>query len=286
MLGGYALLGIVPVMVKGVRAIGWTAAHTVVARFAIACLCVGLVVALRRRGLTTNNRPLLLLRGVLGGAAVLLFFSAVQLAGAGPGTLLNYTYPVWANVFGVLFTKQRPPSGFWVLLLLAMVGVYLIVDPRFGGLRLGELFGVASAMLAGGAVLCIKQLRRTDESLVIIWSFSVVGLLFALPVALLDTVQNQRALPWGDHKGWLFLTLTGVFSFFGHVYFTRGYTHTTLQLGSVLALTVPIIAVVCGWLFLDEPLSPAFLTGGGLILVSTAWLGLLESRRASAEPIT
>jgi drug/metabolite transporter (DMT)-like permease len=278
MLLGFVLLGLVPVMVKSLGAIGWNAAHTVVARFAIACACIVVIVAARRRLLQANNKPLLLLRGVLGGAAVLLFFTSVQLAGAGVGTVLNYTYPVWANVFAALFLRQRPLPGFWLLLAIALGGVYLVVDPSWSALDLGELAGVASAMLAGAAVVCIKQLRETDDSLIIIWSFSAIGLLFALPIAIADTLTASAELPWGDARGWLLLGLTGLFSFLGHVYFTQGYKHTSLQLGSVLALSVPIVAVFCGWLLLDEALSPMFLLGGGLILAATGLLGALERR--------
>src|SRR5690606_30484799 len=138
-------------------------------------------------------------------------------------------------------------------------------------------------MLAGAAVLCIKQLRETNDSLIIIWSFSVVGLLFALPIAIFATPTPVADLPWESRQGWLLLTSTGVFSFLGHVYFTRGYKHTSLQLGSLLALTVPVIAVLLGWLLLDEALSPRFVSGGALILAASAGLGTLE-RRSAGKP--
>lgn len=258
MLLGYVLLGLVPVLVKSLRGLGWNAAQTVVARFVVACVCIGVIVALRRRWLVARNRKLLVLRGVLGGAAVLLFFTSVQLAGAGVGTLLNYTYPVWANVFAVVLLKRRPFAGFWPLLLLALVGLLLVVEPQWGAPQLGELAGVGSAMLAGGAVLCIKQLRETDSSLIIIWSFSVIGLALSLPLALLDTLNSPLDPPRVDLNAGLLLLCTGAFSFLGHVFFTRGYKHTSLQLGSVLALTVPTVAVLSGWLFLHEALAPTF----------------------------
>lgn len=284
MVFGYLLLGLVPVMVRSARDIGWHSPHTVVARFALACVWILAITGVRRRWLSANNRPLLLLRGVLGGAAVLLFFTAVQLAGAGVGTLLNYTYPVWANLLAVLVLKQRPSAGFWPLLALALAGVYLVIDPTWAHPNLGELLGVVSAFLAGAAVLCIKQLRETEESLSIIWSFSLVGLMFSLPVAIVDSARSAAPLPWGDRVGWLLLFFTGVFSFLGHVYFTRGYKHTTLQLGSVLALTVPLVAVVSGWWLLDEPLSPLFLLGALMIGVSSALIGWSEGRRALSAP--
>lgn len=291
MLLGYLFLGLAPVLVRSARDVGWHAPHTVVARFVLAGVFIVGIGAARRRWLTANNRWLLIWRGIFGALAVLLYFTSVQLTGAGVGTLLNYTYPIWANVFGAVFLGQRAFRGFWALLALALLGVYLVINPVWTEVpSFGELAGLVSAMLAGAAVLCIKKLRETDESLSIIWSFSVFGVLFSLPVAVLDTRYSTTPLPWGDLHGWWLILLIGVFSFLGHVYFTRGYKHTSLQLGSVLALTVPVVAVLCGWWFLNEPLSPTFVTGGLLILGASAWIGIRDGRElraaASAESIT
>lgn len=278
MLAGFVLLGSVPVLVKSARGVGFDAPHTVAARFLVACTCIAVWVLLSGHRLRTQNRPLLLLRGVLGGLAVLLFFTSVQLAGAGVGTLLNYTYPIWANVFGVVFLREHPVRGFWLLLVLALVGVYLVIHPSFGALHFGQVAGICSAMLAGGGVLCIKKLRETDDSLVIIFSFSVIGLLFSAPLAAWAELSGRSATPWSKPWGWFLVLGAGLFSLFGHVYFTRGYKHTSLQLGSILALTVPVIAVLSGWLILDEVLAPGFVAGGALIVGSCAALGWLEAR--------
>src|SRR5687768_4336453 len=152
MLVGYLLLGLVPVLVRSARDVGWNAPHTVAARFALGILFILGISAARRRWLMANNRTLLLWRGIFGGAAVLLYFTSVQLAGAGVGTLLNYTYPLWASVFGAVFLGQRPFRGFWALLALALVGVYLVINPVWTQPpSLGEVAGVVSAMLAGAA---------------------------------------------------------------------------------------------------------------------------------------
>lgn len=280
MLAGFVLLGSMPVMVKSAKTVGFDSPHVVAGRFSVACACIALWMLLGKYRLHTQNRPLLLLRGVLGGVAVLLYFTAIQLAGAGVGTLLNYTYPVWANVFGVFFLRQRPVRGFWALLVLALVGVFLVIDPTFGAPSLGEAAGLLSAMIAGGAVLCIKKLRETDDSLVIIWSFSVIGLLFSAPLAAYFELSGHSHTPWTNTSGWGLVLGAGLFSFLGHVYFTGGYKHTSLQLGSVLALTVPIVAVLSGWLILDEPLAPGFVVGGALIVLACGTLGWLEARNA------
>ncbi len=284
MLVGYALLGLQPLPVKALGASGWSAPWVVVARFAFGLACIALICVARGRGLRTAQPTLLFLRGLFGGVAVLLYFTSIQWAGVGPGTLLNYTYPLWANVLAVVVLGHRVPRVFWLLLALALAGVWLITAPSFwtssGTARgLGELAGIASAVAAGAAVLCIKRLRETDESLTIIASFSVLGLLLALPFALFPSAAfggpHAGALPPLGAPDVLLVFALGALAFGGHLYFTRGYRGTSVQLGTALSLVVPVIAALSGAWIMNEPLGSRFIAGGLLVLGSCYGIGRL-----------
>jgi drug/metabolite transporter (DMT)-like permease len=266
MAAGYLLLGIQPVFVKLTIDHGFTSAETVAMRFALALLLVLPLAALSRQSLRSQQPVVWLLRGLLGGLAVLLYFESVRRVGAGLGTLLNYTYPIWANLLSFVI-GERPSRSVWLALALAIFGTVLVVQPSFtGGIGTGELCGLTSAVLAGGAIVCIKRLRRTDGELTIIASFSLVGLLLTLPLLpLLQPGSAVEVSPGAPPSAWAFAFLVGLLSFYGHVYFTRGYKETTIQLGTVLSLLVPTLAVLSGWLVLDERLAPEALTGAGLI---------------------
>jgi drug/metabolite transporter (DMT)-like permease len=276
MLLGFALLGLVPVLVRATRDAGFSAPEVVLVRFAIALLLIPVAIRVLRQPLATQRPGMLVARGVLGGLAVIAYFTSVQMAGAGVGTLLNYTYPLWANLFGVFF-GEPPRRLFWPLFVVALAGVYLVVDPVLSGVGLGEAIGLVSATFAGAAVLCIKRLRKTDGEVTVIASFSLVGLLVgaaALPwVGGFSSVES-----WQRPGGLGLLVAIGLVSFAGHVYFTRGYKFTSLQLGSVVALLVPVVATLGGWLFLNEPLKPRFLLGGALIVGACLALSLSEKR--------
>jgi drug/metabolite transporter (DMT)-like permease len=288
MLVGYVLLGLQPLPVKALGQSGWSAPWVVVARFAFSVVAIALICAVRRRGLSTKQPGVLFLRGLFGGIAVTLYFTAIQLAGAGPGTILNYTYPLWANVFAVLFLGHRVRRMFWFLLLAALAGVWLIVDPMshvLGGAseHLGELSGVVSAIAAGAAVLCIKRLRETDESLTIVASFSVLGLLISLPLALVPSaLAPAPGTPVFGAAEWALAFATGALAFGGHIYFTRGYRGTSVQLGTALSLSVPAIAALAGALLLAEPLGARFLMGGALVLGACFGIGWLEAPKPSS----
>lgn len=316
MLFGYALLGLQPLPVRALGSQGWTAPWVVMARFGLGLVFVGIICLARRRGLRTGNAPLLFWRGLFGGVAVLLYFSAVQLAGVGTATVLNYTYPLWANVLAVPIFKQRVPAAFWVLLAAALAGVWLIVDPTaatgapaplpetldaidsasslpgatdptaLSPIRLGQFAGVASAVAAGAAVLCIKKLRETDESLTILTSFSLIGLLVALPFALFDGVGFLSASPPAGTEpetAWTagpLLLAVGFLAFAGHFFFTRGYKFTSIPLGSSLSLTVPVIAAGSAAWLMGERLSVHFTAGALLVLAACGGIAWISAPKA------
>ena len=273
---GYLLLGLQPIPISLLASQGWNAADTVFARFSFSAFCLVLICSLRRRGLRTGNLPVLLLRGVLGAASVLLYFTAIQYAGAARGTLLNYTYPIWANLFAHLL-GSKASRGFWLALAVAFAGTALIVMPPGGfsaaPIGKGEIAGLLSAMLAGGAVLSIKKLRDTDESLSIIATFTFFSLLMSAPLADLPSI----ALRINDFSVLMTALAVGVLAFSGHVFFTRGYLGASVQQATLLSLVVPATAAITGILFLGENFSAQFVWGGLLV---TGSLGLLMTSRA------
>lgn len=266
LLLGYGLLGLQPLAVAFLARAAVGAPEAVFARFAISAFLLTLICLVRRRGLTSAQPGVLLLRGVLGGAAVLLYFTSIQEAGAARGTLLNYTYPIWANLFG-WFLGYRPPSRFWFGLALALVGVYFVIVPAGGwgggSLGRGELAGLLSGLLAGGAVLTIKKLRETDDSLSIIASFTFFGLIISLPFAEIGEVQRL-----GEPQILPFTLAVGATAFLGHVFFTRGYAGVSVPIATLLSLLVPLVAAVSGALVLGERMTGRLLGGAALILVA------------------
>jgi len=247
-------------------------------RFALSTLLIGFVCLARRKFLTTGNWPVLLARGSIGGAAVLLYFYSISHAGAARGTLLNYTYPLWANLFAITLGK-RPSPRFWLGLAIALVGIALILLPagEFSTRTIGrgELAGLGSGLLAGIAVLTIKKLRETDESLTIVMSFSVIGLLLAAPFVDFQQIAQASIQPNVAAAA----VAVALLAFLGHVFFTRGYLGATIQQATLLSLCVPLTACTAGILFLGEPLTPRILLGG--VLLGAA---LFYSGRRSEKP--
>jgi drug/metabolite transporter (DMT)-like permease len=268
---GYGLLGLQPVFVRVLSIQHLTPMQTVWLRFVFVAVCIVAWGIIKRRWVSTAQPLWYSVRGVLGAVAVYLYFCSVDSVGAARATLLNYTYPFWANLFAVVL-GARPPGRFWLGLLLAFVGVAVVVLPADGlrgfSLALGDVFGLSSAVVSGAAVLVVKQLRKTDDSVSIVGSFTVSGLLISSwshhPLTTLQAAIQPAAL-------WAALGV-GLSSFWGHVYFTRGYRGATVQEATLLSLIVPLVAAVMGILVLGEPLGVRFILGAGLLLFALAFV--------------
>ena len=273
---GYFLLALQPALVK-VLSSRLSSMQTVFLRFSFAALCILVLCLARGRGIRTKQPLWSAVRGVSGAVAVYFYFSAVSEVGAARAALLNYTYPFWANFFAWLL-GARPSRRFWWGLLTAFLGVAIVVSPAElssgFSLRPGDIKGLLSAIFAGGSVLVIKQLRKTDEALSIVGAFTVGGLLLS------SWGHSQKAAlsTLIDPEVGLFAWGVGATSFFGHVFFTRGYKGATVQQATLLSLTVPVIASLLGAM-LGEPLGFRFFLGAGMVAFALVYVAQENSAK-------
>lgn len=276
MLAGYLLLSAMPVLVRQVGLRGWGAASTTLVRFGIGTLAIALLVVFGEQKLSTKQPLVLFLRGALGGLSVLTYFFAVHHTGAGMGTLLNYTHSIWSNVLGLLLFPTRPDRQFWPLLGVALLGLWLVIDPSVSELEIGKLFGLISGILGGAAILCVKKLRQTDPALTILASFSGVGFVLAALLLPFESLSQQSVF---DPVSWGMLIAIAAISFGGQMLFTHGMRETSIALGSLLSLLVPTLATLSGWALLGEPLTWKYAAGASLVLFACGAFGWIEGRR-------
>jgi drug/metabolite transporter (DMT)-like permease len=137
--------------------------------------CGSLLVLLaltRGRGLRpqSGNLPRVLLRGLLGAGAIVLYYQGIQGAGAGLATLLNCTYPVFTAVFASSFMGERFDARIGAALIVNLIGVLVVLAPgaHMGPAAMsGGISALAAAVLAGGAVATARELRASESALLV-----------------------------------------------------------------------------------------------------------------------
>ncbi|MBI4515330.1 MAG: DMT family transporter [Deltaproteobacteria bacterium] len=229
-----------------------------------------LVLLLLRRGRRLRPQAAalsrVLLRGLLGASAILLYYRGIQGAGAGFATLLQCTYPVFTALFATTLLGERFAAVLGVALALNLIGVVIIIGPSAEispGVLAGGLSALGAAVLSGGAVATARQLRGTESAWLITTYFMAVGVACTAPALLLDA----PALSPG-----LLLALTGVVitSVCGQILLHYGLGFTAATQASLAATTSVVTAAALEALWLGEHLSRHTLLGAAFMLAAIA----------------
>jgi len=205
----------------------------------------------------------------------LLFVTAYRLPGGVAGTLVAMqTLMVLGLSRALLGSVIRPVSIF-----AAMAGVggvaLLVLGPDAALDPIGIAAGLGGAASMGaGTVLSRKWQPPVPALTFTAWQLTAGGLLL-LPVALVMepalpslTATNLAGLTW--------LGLIGAAA--SYWLWFRGVARIEPGAVSMLGLMSPLTAVILGWLWLGQSLTPQQ-TLGATVLLASVWLGQITSRR-------
>ena|SRR5437867_185398 len=276
MVGSMALFAMMAVCAR-VAERQMSAPQLVLVRFAICGAGVGALWAARRVEVRPRNLRLLALRGVLGGAAVLLYFVAIERCrDTGTATLLNLTSPIFTSLLAWVFLRERPSARLGAGVAVAFAGVFLVLR-RPGGIAIGwgEAAGIASALLSGAAVTTIRAARAYDDAPTILFAFSIAGAAVALPFA----VPAWRV---AGPVAWALAVGVGGTSFFAQLGMTHAFGLVSASRGALYQQLTPVFTFALALALLGERLTAGSAAGALLTVGAVAWAGA-ESAGAPQE---
>jgi drug/metabolite transporter (DMT)-like permease len=241
----------------------WVAAA---ARFLIG---IAVILGLAASGVTRLspvNRFWLVVRGAVGATAVYLSYRSIMALGLGKGTVLNYTYPIFAALLAPLMLKEKLTWDVLVAVAVSFAGIWLVVSPgSIAAVGVEDLLGLLSGVLAGIAVVAIKKLRQTDTAYMIYLAQCVFGML----VVGWPAATSSFAFP---AAAWVLLLGIGVLATAAQLSMTWAYKHVPATEGSLLAFLVPVLNVVLGVLVFGERMRLSTLVGSALVLACCAYV--------------
>ncbi len=216
--------------------------------------------------------PPVLLRGLLGGTSIILYYRGIAGAGAGLATLLHCTYPIWTTLIATTLLREPFDARLGAALALFLVGIGVVVGPGAELSRAastGTLFALAASLLAGAAVATARQLRQTETAYLVTTWFMAVGTVLTAPALLTGLPPLAPALT---------AVLAGVVltSVAGQLLLHQGLGFAPASQASLAAATSVVSAVLLESALLGERLSPHTMLGAGVLVVA---IGLAVSRR-------
>jgi len=211
---------------------------------------------------------------------------AQQMVPSGIAAIMLATIPFWIILLELVMpAKHRPALSTLIALLPGFAGVALVAlrnvsDRPIGAVAIALLM-VSALSLAAGSLL--SRHASSNAS-----SLSLSGIqLTAGGAALLIT-----SVATGEFRGFspgavtapslvalIYLIVAGSVAGFAAYHWLLNNVPTAQV--STYTFVNPVVAVMLGWLFLQEKLSPAMLVGGLMVIASVVAVWLVESRSSS-----
>jgi drug/metabolite transporter (DMT)-like permease len=239
-------------------------------RFAIGFAILGTFAMAKKINLTFLNSKLLFMRGLLGGISIFILFYSINKIGIGKGTVICYTFPIFAAIASSIFLKERVGLYRWLLIITSFIGIFLISFSKiesFSDLNLDYLIALCGALCGGCAITIVKKLRENESSYSIYFAQCVMG--FWIVVIPANTVPVSIGI-----KGGFVLLAIGITATIGQLLMTYSYKYLSVSKGAVLAMLTPAFNILAGIAFFQEKFTPIMAIGILLIVTSCTLIGI------------
>jgi drug/metabolite transporter (DMT)-like permease len=272
-LGSVVFFALMAVLVKIIPNV--SSYQTTFFRFAIGLGIISILAQFGIISLKFNDKKNLFWRGLIGGAAVYLFYLAIIKLGVGKGSVYIYSYPIFATLFSMLILKEKVEPIKFVVIFISFAGLVLLSvgggKSSLEGMGFYELIAIAGSITTGLAVVFVKKLHDSDNSYAIFFSQCIIGFwMFLIPSGTTQAKGNLSEL--------ILLVLVGVVATIGQLFMTEGYRYVNVATGSLLQSLVPVFNLLSGWFIFQEQLTTIEMSGALIIVASCFALVIINFR--------
>ncbi|ELR69307.1 Putative permease [Fulvivirga imtechensis AK7] len=205
-----------------------------------------------------GNKKILLLRGLSGAIALILYFITLQAIPLASAVTIQFLSPIFTSILGIFIVKERVKPLQWLFFLIAFGGIVVIqgFDHRITPLYM--IIGVFAAFFSGLAYNFIRKVNTTEHPLVIVFYF---------PLVTIPVTGAYSLFEWEQPVGreWLFLLLIGVLTQVAQYFMTKAYQAEELSKVASLKYISIIYALGFGWIIFDETFN--LMTYVGMLVV-------------------
>jgi len=207
---------------------------------------------------------LLFIAGFFGYGLMLLFFvlAIVNTTYANALTLLQFS-AVILMVFGVIFLKEKLRLNSVLALLIALVGIMLIFQPKFGIIEPGVLYAIISAFLYAVYILIMRDLKEISIKTRLFYA-SIFGLVSMLPIIIIF----ERSSFVISKEIFFYQLIASILNLSGYALLNIGIRTVSATSAGILNITEPIFGLFIGYFFFKEMLGLNEVIG--IILVISA----------------
>lgn len=233
-------------------------------------LLLPVIIKLIKGVVKINSWRIMLVRGVLHGMGVILWFYAMARMPIAEVTALGYLTPVFIAIGAALFLGEKLHIRRILAIFFGLVGVMIILRPGLSTISSGQIAQLIATPLFAASMLMTKKMTSNESLWVIVTGLSIVCTLTLLPPALSNWVPpntTEIAL----------LALTAVFATLGHYTMTQAFNLAPISVLQPVSFLQLLWATLFGVILFSESIDIFVVIGGTILIVSTSYIAHRES---------
>ncbi|MDP4990959.1 MAG: DMT family transporter [Marivita lacus] len=221
--------------------------------------------------LTTRQKKLFALRGLVHSLGVILWFFAMTRIPIAEVTAMNYLNPVYVSVLAVFLLGERMALRRVLAVIAALIGSLIILRPGFRELDLGHIAMLGTAVLFAGSYLIAKIVSGELPASMVVALLSITVTIGLAPFAFAVWVTPSLA-------DLAVLSAVACFATAGHYTMTLAFAAAPVTVTQPVTFLQLVWSVLLGMAFFGEPADPWVILGGGIIMASVIFITWREAR--------
>lgn len=226
-------------------------------------LIIPLILKNKKISFWGNNKPLLLLRSLLSGFAVISFFYTITVMILAEAVTIRQLSPFFIIFLASIFLGEKIDFRKITFSILAFLGALLVIKPGFRLDMYPAVIALLGAIGTAGSHVALRSLRLTDHPLVIVNYFGYSIGLISFGILLW---QGNFIIP--DALSLFILLLLGLVGLGGQFALTKAYQLAPTKLVSLYLYLQIIFGALLGVLFFKEIPDLLSMFGASLIIIS------------------
>lgn len=227
-------------------------------RFFLGAILMTGYILIKKKSFKAPDIKPIIYRSGFNSFAIMLYSIAFSYTTITNINMLNMTYPIFVLLFAPYFTKEIIDKKNYIYLAIIMTGSYIVANPSFGNINVGDLLALASAVMASFSIMSLTNATQNNKSYIILFYVMLFGVAFNLPFAYKDILAF-------DSSALFPVFMSALLGILGQVFITLGYKYVDSATGSLTSASRIVMAAIVGYLLLGEPLTTRILIGMTLI---------------------
>lgn len=231
-------------------------------------------------GAFRTTRPgILLFRALAGTIGMILSFYAYQMMPLADANALSFTRTLWLVPLAAFVLKERVGPRRITATLVGFLGAMLMLQPASqGSMGVPALAALVAAFLVALTVAGMKFMTRDHTTTTLMTWSAVLGFVLSIPPALF--VWRWPTLP-----DLLLLGAMGVLGTITQACYIKGMAEGDAAVMAPVDYTRLVFAILFGYVWFHDVPNLLTMIGAGIIIVSTLYITVRESRLGVARRI-